>query len=136
MKRFFPQFRNLFACVAVLLFSAMFWTETASAQSIVLKPLNDDWMSVNDATTTLKVEISNMDAQLQNAYNESLDYKRKFYNGIVISLEEGDGVPDAINENIIKFVPGISDAAIEVPNPLSVAVWQGYYDEVNLLLQN
>lgn len=137
MKRFYPQIRNSFACVVVLLFSAMFWTETASAQIDAPDLPNQNWVSVNEAIATLNQEIGVMDAQLLSSYNEPLDYKRKFYNGMVISLEQGQPVHVALTENYFKFVPGLTDNSyVEIPNPLPLSVWQGYYDEVIQLLQN
>jgi len=119
--------------VVALMFSAMLWSEKASAQDIVEANL----MAPTEAIGVLNQEIGVMDTQLQVSYNESLDYKRKFYNGIVLSLEQGQAVLASVNENIAKFKPGSLDSGqVEIPNPLSPVVWQGYYDEVLQVLQN
>ena len=136
MKRFFPEFRKSFASLVALVFAAMLWTASANAQA-PLKPVGGDFMSPGDAITTLNTEIGNISDQLQSSYNESLDYKLKFYNCIVGSLEEGQPVFSAVNDNFIRFVPGYTDQPqVEIPNAVPVAVWQGYYQEVTDLLQN
>lgn len=133
MKGLFPTFRKSFMLVVALMFSAMLWSEKASAQDIVEANL----MTPTEAIGILNQEIGVMDTQLQVSYSESLDYKRKFYSGIVISLEQGQPVLTSVNENIAKFKPGSTDVGlVEIPNPLSASVWQNYYDEVLQILQN
>lgn len=136
MKRFFPEFRKSFASAVALVFAAMLWTASANAQA-PLKPVGGDFMSPGNAITTLNAEIGNITDQLQSSYSEPLDYKLKFYNCIVVSLEQGQQVLPAINNNYIRFVPGYTDKSqVEIPNAVPVAVWQGYYQEVTDLLQN
>lgn len=132
MKKSFSKFRKSFAFVAALMLTAMLWSESASAQDALAESL----MPPVDAISTLNAEIAVMDQQLQGTTNEPLEYKRKFYNGIVISLEQNNPVLDAINESYSMFVAAPTQTILQVPNPLSLATWKGYYDEVVLLLQD
>lgn len=136
MKKFHPLFRNSIACVAVLLFSSLFWTETASAQISSTNPQDQNWMIVDEAISTIQQEIAVIENQLQFSYNESLDYKRKYYSVVQFLLQEGDMVPVAVNRGYCKFVAGgTCDAPVESPNNIPVPVWQGYRNELTQLLQ-
>jgi hypothetical protein len=98
------------------------------------------WVIADEAITRLNQEISVMDLELKNTPNEALDYKRKYYSLIVFSIEEGQAVPQAVEQNYVRFVPATTSFSSQemgdMPNPLSVAVWQGYRQEATQLLKN
>lgn len=140
MKGFLPTFRKSFTLAVAMVFSAMLWSESANAQTFPKHGV-DNWKTTDLATSTLNNEIAVLDGQLQSGYNQQLDYKRKFFNNIVFSIEQGNTVPNALNESYILFAPA-SDVATSpqtqptVANPLSVDVWHTFYQDAIILLED
>ncbi|MBX2892613.1 MAG: hypothetical protein KF734_16920 [Saprospiraceae bacterium] len=140
MTKFFPSLRKSLACMVVFALAAFFFAESANAQGIP-KPAGENWKPESVAVSALNQQIAAMDQQLLGPPNEPLLYKRKFYGIIVFNLEQGQAVLNAVNNSYLKFVSqgsyGTSASSqVEIPNPLSVAVWQDYHQEVTTLLQN
>ena len=139
MKKFLLKAR-LIACMLVGLFAFGFSSSEANAQ--LSAPSNDLFSNTadafkapNEALDILAQEIAGMNNYLQFVNDFPVEMKRKFYNEIHIAIEQNQPVPFAINGSYVKFAPNQIDAPVEVPNPLPLATWQGYYQEVVALLR-
>lgn len=139
MKKFLLKTRLLTCVLAGMLVFGLGMSE-ASAQ--VSAPSNDLFSNTadafkapNDALDILAQEIVGMDNYLQLVNDFPVEMKRKFYGEIHIAIEQNQPVPFAINGSYIKFAPNQIDAPVEVPNPLPLATWQDYYQEVVDLLR-
>ncbi|MFN0016100.1 MAG: hypothetical protein ACKVU2_16275 [Saprospiraceae bacterium] len=95
-----------------------------------------DWVDPGDAMTRLGQEISALETLLQGAPSDPLEYKLKYYNCVYQSIEQGLAVPESIDQNYMRFVPGFTDTPdVEIPNNLSASTWEGYYTDIVNLLQ-
>lgn len=135
MKRILTKKRLLFLVFLLGMTAFGFGVTSLSAQA----PDNAKWKSTVDAMTTLNQEIGVIDAILQaNPGDINTMFKRKFYYSIGVALEDGQVPLTAINRSYAMFVPatGPSTFAVElIPNPVPLATWDGYYQQVVQLLQ-
>lgn len=135
MKRILMKKRFVMLAFLLGMMAFGFGVTGLSAQQV-----SDDteWKLPADATTALAQAIDQMDQELQVGPNEPLEYKRKFYYSIAMAIEEGQIVPVALNQSYAMFVPASGPTVFNVeliPNPLSVATWQTYYQNAAQLLQ-
>ncbi|GEM_PF-1960010 len=139
MKNFLFKSR-LGVLLTVCVFAFGLGLTESSAQKIVpssnpaeVKP---EMVDGSDAMTRLNQEIGALEAFLQGKLPDQLDYKLKYYNCVYQSIEQGEAVPTAIDVNYMRFVPGFTDSpTVEIPNNLPLALWQGYYADIVLLLK-
>lgn len=130
--------KKLLLVTVVLLGGLFFGAMDAVAQSEDGPATSVQWVTPNDALTALNQEIANLDQILQGGPNDPIEYKRKFYSEIAISIEQDVPVQAAVNQNYDRFKPQsgfLTNVSDKVPNPLSAATWLAYYQEVSDLLQ-
>ncbi|MCB0533727.1 MAG: hypothetical protein H6574_17735 [Lewinellaceae bacterium] len=133
MKKFMFKTRlGLLVLLGVLAFGL---TEV-SAQQLPKQTQDVNWIPADDAVSIVNQEIATLDQQLQMLPSQALELKHKFYLTINELLSVGATVPDALLESYNRFVQGASDSPVVVPNSLSVATWQSYYNEAAQMLQN
>jgi len=140
MKKFILKTRHgLLVVLGVVAFG--FGVQQASAQQLlnptgIFSDGGINWVSSNEAQAILNQEIAGLDQQLQSLPSTPLDLKRKFFHGITNGLDQGESVPEALDNSFVKFVAGYVDFPPEVPNSLPLSIWLTYYEEAAFMLQN
>ncbi|MBK6931823.1 MAG: hypothetical protein IPH12_13550 [Saprospirales bacterium] len=132
--------KNYLMTLAFVLGGLLFVSVDASAQ-LTGSLQNDNasltnWVTPNLAVDRLTQEIASMEAQLQSAPSDDLKFKKAFYEGIVEGLESGQPVVSALNQSYARFTPTEVVEEVLIPNALSAATWNSYYQEAVLLLIN
>ncbi len=130
--------KKLLMVTVVLLGGLFFGAMDAVAQSEDGPATSVQWVTPNDAVSALNQEIANLDQILLAGPNEPLEYKRKFYSEIAITIEQDVPIPAAVDSNYARFTPQsgfLTSSSDKIPNPLSAATWLSYYQEVTDLLQ-
>jgi len=138
MKKFFTRTCLVTTLLIGLMAFGIGTTEVAAQgdPKEILKMAPANWLASVDALDVLRQQVAALDLIMQGTPYLDIDYKRKYYNCISISIEQGRPVGEAVNTNLALFVTGLNDdPVVEIPNPLPLATWRSIYLEITNLLK-